>query len=82
MHKKLYNNENVQDVLVIADNDRLISVKDKHLWLHVQLVTIYNLYTIVRKLFDRKYFIDKKFKVKYFCGYMISSKYFYLEVYR
>ena len=23
-------------------------------------------YTIVQKLFDRKYFIDKKFKVKYF----------------
>ena len=35
--------------------------------------------TIVWKLFNRKYFIDKKFKVKYYHGYMTSSKYFYLE---
>ena len=31
---------------------------------------VYNrryVYTVVRKLFDRKCFIDKKFKVKYFC---------------
>ena len=35
--------------------------------------------SVVRKFFDRKYFIDKKFKIKYFCGYMTNSKYFYLE---
>ena len=31
------------------------------------------------EIFDRKYFIDKKFKVKCFHGYMTSPKYFYLE---
>ena len=36
-------------------------------------------HTVVWKFFDRKYFIDKKFKVKYFRGYLTSSKYFYLE---
>ena len=35
--------------------------------------------TVVRKFFDRKYFIDKKFKLKYLRGCMTSSKYFYLE---
>ena len=35
--------------------------------------------TVVWKFFNRKYFIDKKFKVKYFRGCMTSSKYFYLE---
>ena len=31
------------------------------------------------EIFDRKYFIDKKFKVKYFRGCITSLKYFYLE---
>ena len=35
--------------------------------------------TVVWNFFDRKYFIDKKFKVTYFRGCMASSKYFYLE---
>ena len=31
------------------------------------------------EIFARKYFVDNKFKVKYFRGYMTSSKCFYLE---
>ena len=34
------------------------------------------IYTIVWKLFDRTVSLIIKFKVKYFCGYMTSSKYF------
>ena len=34
---------------------------------------------LIQKFFDRKYFIDKKFKVKYFRGHMTSSKYFCFE---
>ena len=44
-----------------------------------QLQNFYKPITVVRKFFDRKYFIDKKFKVKYFRGCMTSSKYFYRE---
>ena len=35
--------------------------------------------SVVWKFFDRKYFVDKNFKVKYFHGYITTSKYFYLE---
>ena len=38
-----------------------------------------SIYTVVWKLFDRKYFINKKIKKNYFHGYMTSSKHFYLE---
>ena len=35
--------------------------------------------TVVRKFFEGKFSLIKKIKVKYFCGYMTFSKYFYLE---
>ena len=52
------------------------NLKRKQRYINTQLI-----HTVVWKFFNRKYFVNKKFKVKYFCGYKVSLKYFTLNIY-
>ena len=89
-HRTIYMNENISLEKFTVIDQTLKTAKVFHnqqtrfIWSHLSSeLNSHNvdsvLYHIVQKFFDRKYFTDKKFKVKHFRGYMTSSKYFYLQ---